>query len=47
MLCSAYKKTTVDHHEFMVHSSVKLVCKGLKTGVEFPGLKLILNALMG
>lgn len=47
MLCSAYKKTSTDHHEFMAHVSFKLVYKGLKTGVEFPGLKLILNALMG
>lgn len=47
MLCSAYKKTSIDHHEFMARVSFKLVCKGLKTGVEFPGLKLILNALMG
>lgn len=47
MLSSAYKKTSTDHHEFMAHVSFKLVCKGLKTGVEFPGLKLILNAFNG
>lgn len=47
MLYSAYKKNSTAHYEFMTHVSFKLVCKGLKTRVEFPGLKLIVNALMG
>lgn len=47
MLCSAFKQNTVDYHELMIPGNFKLVHKGLKARIEFPGVKLILNALMG